>query len=790
MFRKLIKNEFKNEPWNQLILFLFMTLSVTLAVSVCLMLVQLFTSISTMYETANPPHFLQMHKGELVQEDIDPFNQTYPGIEHWQSVPMIDVFGDELQISGKDGRAFTLAECRLDISLVKQNENYDVLLDANREPLQMGKGEIGVPVILLDQYDIRKGDVLTLQSGAYKQAFTVADYVYDGQMNSTLCSSTRFLISEEDFAGLFEGVGETEYLIEAYFTDSSMSNDYQSAYEQSSLNLPKDGQAVTYTVLFLLSAMTDLMMAMVFLLAGIVLIIIALICLRYCLLAKLEEEKQEIGTMKAFGISAKGVQSLYLVKIRILMAAGSVVGFLLSLAVVPALTGHMSKVFGTQEMGISGYISGVAVCLLVYGIVLLFARRTLGRLRKATIVDLLVTEKGFGSEKKVRDGIHKNSGVRKRLPVDFLIGLHEVRHGYGIVAGLLFLATMLVILPSRIGTTMEHESFVTYMGSSVCDVLLEVEQGEGLEERKEVADALLKSELENGVVTEYQTFRRVRLQAQNSDGESVGIHIDTGKGAGEGLQYLSGNAPKADREIALSCLMSEELGRETGDSLSVRTEGSVQEMVVSGIYQDVTSGGRTAKAVRDFSDMSSEKYSYRVDLNTSVNKDERIISWRTQLGNGFSAENMEDFLSQTMGSVVSQIKQASKAAFVIGIGLVIFILFLFLKLRIARMAGALMGKRAMGIPFTAICMQELYPILIAGIVGVVAGMLGVGVFGDNLVSILMEMTGLGLKQIVFAPATLWQSVGMPFALIFVLAGVTLLCCGQIQKLNIADYVNE
>ncbi|MFX7844738.1 hypothetical protein ABTK14_21050, partial [Acinetobacter baumannii] len=79
-------------------------------------------------------------------------------------------------------------------------------------------------------------------------------------MNSTLCSSTRFLISEEDFEELFGEAGETEYLIEAYFEDSAMATDYQTAYEQSEKNLPKDGQAITYTLIFLLSAMTDIMM--------------------------------------------------------------------------------------------------------------------------------------------------------------------------------------------------------------------------------------------------------------------------------------------------------------------------------------------------------------------------------------------------------------------------------------------------------------------------------------------------------------------------------------------------
>lgn len=241
MFGKLLKNDLKKNLWRNMTLLLFMTVSAAIAVSVCVMLTQLFTSLSTMYGTAKPPHFLQMHKGELNQADIDAFNAGYPGIEHWQTVPMIDVYGETLSVASPTGHTYDLSDCRLDISLVRQNDAYDLLLDENRHKLEMRPGEIGVPVILLEQYDIEIGDTITLRNEKTEQSFQVSNYVYDAQMNSTLCSSTRFLISDADFTELFGQVGETEYLIEAYFTDSALASGYQTAYEQSESNLPKDG---------------------------------------------------------------------------------------------------------------------------------------------------------------------------------------------------------------------------------------------------------------------------------------------------------------------------------------------------------------------------------------------------------------------------------------------------------------------------------------------------------------------------------------------------------------------
>ena len=63
---------------------------------------------------------------------VEEFNKIYPGIEHWQTVPMIDVYGEKLTVIPAErgsGKSYTLSDCRLDISLVKQNKTYDLLLD-------------------------------------------------------------------------------------------------------------------------------------------------------------------------------------------------------------------------------------------------------------------------------------------------------------------------------------------------------------------------------------------------------------------------------------------------------------------------------------------------------------------------------------------------------------------------------------------------------------------------------------------------------------------------------------
>lgn len=777
MYFKLLKNDLKKNPWNNLILMLFMTLSIVVSVSVVLMLNQLFTSISDMYESAKPPHFLQMHKGELEQGKIDAFNESYPGMEYWQTVPMIDVYGEELSIHRNGEKVFTLEDCRLDISLVKQNDEYDVLLDENREKLKVAEGEIGVPVILLSQYQISVGDELTFQSKNVEKTFKVSGYVYDGQMNSTLCSSTRFLISDGDFDELLGTVGETEYLIEAYFEDKSEAGAYQSAYEENENNLPKNGQAVTYNMIFLLSAMTDIMTAMIFYIVGILLIAIALFCLKYTMMAAIEQDVREIGTMKAMGIPADGIRNLYLWKIRGIMLISCVLGTGLAYVAMNFMTNHISATFGKQEIRVGSFFVAALVCVVVYGLVILFTKRVLGKVRSAKVVDLLLFEKGFQRERK-RGG------------------------GYGIIVSLMVIVTFFVMLPYQIVNTMEDEKFVTYMGSAVCDMLLEVEQGAELEARKAAAESVL-SEQENDI--NYTMTKRVRVQTMNSEKEPVSVHIDCGEKAGAELQYIKGNGPQNENEIAVSTLVAEQLGREQGETVELLWNGKRSEFVISGIYQDVTSGGKTVKAICDFEGEQAEQYTFYVDFEEEVfrldadgadkgssiaEEKARIERFREMLGKGYSIENMDEFIAQTLGGVTAQVEQGGNVAMMIGILLIALIVMLYMQLRIAQEGKMFAEKKAIGIPFFAICMQELKPMIAAGGIGVVVGMVVCSMLGDDIVSMLVGSMGLGIERIKFSGLSIGIQAGILMLLVTVLIVVTLAACVSVKKLKIMDYINE
>ena len=781
---KLLLNDFRKKAWKNIILFVFMCLSVTIAASVVLMLSQLFSSITSMYETAKPPHFLQMHMGTINQADIDEFNENFEGATYWQTVPMITAYGEYILVI-EEVNSYTLEDCRLDISFVKQNNGYDVLLNEKREPIKLKEGEIGVPVIILDQYDISLGDKISLNLDGVEKVFQVVTYVYDGQMNSTMCSSTRFLISDADFDYLLENIGVTEYLIETYFTDSSLASAYQTAYEKSDKGLPKNGQAITYTVIFLLSALTDILTAMVFVLAGTLLLIVVVMCLRYVILAEMEDDVVEIGTMKSIGIPDKGIENLYLAKIRILMLVACVVGFLLALVLLPRFTSHISRFFGEQPLEIQNMLLAIISVAVIYCIILLFAKKILKQIRTKTIIDLLVLDDGFNKKIKVKSGLYKS----RKLSTNALIGMQEVRNGYGIVFVLMLIITFLVMVPIRSLQTMQAEDFVTYMGSPICDLLVEVMQGEELEKRNEELSNVLKEKIEDGHIQNIDVLRRVRLQAFSNADELVGVHVDTGSSVGKGIVYISGTNPSAENHIALSYLLADELGKEVGDKVNIISDNQTYCMEVCGIYQDVTSGGKTAKAIYDFEGELSEKYTYQLELSKDTSAEVFSNSLKSELGSGYSIKSMDSFLEQTLGGVTDRFSQAVYLIIIIGMIITIFIVLLYMELRLARTMHVLAEKIAMGIPIKAICIQELYPMLLLGGTGVILGVILTEVLGETVVSALFSLLGLGITSISFSDITI-GCILVPVSLVIILVVINLGVCLKVKKIDITGYFNQ
>lgn len=780
----LVKNDFKRNKMINLTLFLFMMFSALLAVLSVIMAVQTVTSISELYKTAQPPHFVQMHKGEFNQEEIDEFFKRYEGITDFQTVTMIDIYGENLSVVGKKG-TYNLSDCRLDIGLVKQNQTKDLLLNSKHEKVIINEGEIGMPVLLKEMYGMEIGDTVILSINDVTEKFVIKEIILDSMMNSTMTSSTRILISDEDFQKLEGKVGENEYLIEAYFTDSKEASNFQTAYENA--NLPQNGQAVTYSMIFLLSALTDIAIVFVLLLVSILLIIVSFICVKYTIMAALEEDLCEIGTMKAIGIRFSDIRKLYLMKYRILSLAGVIAGYILALLIRGIFTKHISTTFG--NLGISSFtvVLSIVVGLFVFALINYYCRKVLKKIKKVTVVDALVNGKGFEKGKKsINDGLYKS----KKLSINWLLGLRESFYKFNnwvIVFSTVLIAVMMILIPVNLLNTFNAPEFITYMGSSLEDILIEVENGENLEESYMKVKEVLGNDDD---VKDHYEYRRIRAKSLDGDGEFINLHIDSGVNSGNELKYLSGRAPEGKNEIAISYLNAGEIGKDTDDKLILYINEKKQEFVISGVYQDVTSGGYTAKSKYDFSEFKAEKYTFSVNLKDNENVEMKSSEWTKILGAGVTVDPMKEFINQTLGGVEKQLRTIVYVIVIIGAVLAMLITVLFLKLRLVRDLSEVAILKAVGFTERDIKNQYMIKIGFASSVGIFAGIVLTNVLGESLVAAALSIANLGIKRVELISNPLIEYLICPLLLLTLILLVTVMVVKSIKKYNIISIINE
>lgn len=780
----IVKNDFIRNKVINLALLLFMMFSASLAALSVLMAVQTFTSISGLYKTAQPPHFVQMHKGEINQEKTDKFMSGYNGVTYWQIDTMIDVYGESLTVVGKND-TYNLSNCRLDISLVKQNKIKDLLLNSKHEKITINEGEMGIPVLLKEMYDMKIGDHVILTSNGVTKEFVIREFILDSMMNSPMVSSTRILLSDKDFDNLQGKVGENEYLIEAYFSSTKEATEFQTAYENE--GLPQNGQAVTYSIIFLLSALTDITTVFVLLLASVLLIIVSFICVKFTIMAALEEEIHEIGTMKAIGLPFADIRDIYLYKYRALAMAAVTAGYILALLLSSVVTKHISAAFGS--MGISALtviLSLVAGCL-VFLVIDHHCKKILKKIKKVTVVDALVTGKGFGKNKGgIKDGLYKS----KKLSVNWLMGIREVFYKFKnwiIVFAVVLIAVMLIMVPVNLLNTFEAPEFITYMGSSLEDILIEVENGANLETGYANVKQLLQKD---AAIENYYEYRSVRAQTINAENKLMNLNIDCGTNAGNELQYLSGKAPEGENELALSYLYANRIGKGASDKIELLFNDKKKEFAISGIYQDVTSGGYTAKSKYDFSGLAADKYSFSVNLKDNSEVGKMADEWSKSLGAGVTVDPMKEFINQTLGGVAKQLRIIVYAIVIIGAALAMLITVLFLKLRLAKDLPEIAVLKAVGFSEQDIKKQYMIKIGCVSTAGILVGVILTDVLGEKIVNAALSIAGLGVKKVGLIINPVIHYIICPSFLLALMLIVTWTVVRTIKKHNIISIINE
>lgn len=754
LYFRYARNELVRNKGTNAALFVVLVLSASLMATGGLVMERLVGSIDALFATAKPPHFLQMHQGAYDEGALDRFAADHPGIEDWLIEEMVGFDGASLSWQRPTTTAAgDFADSLVDNLFVTQNGSFDLLVDANGAAPEPADGEVFLPVAHQQSYGLQPGDRLVVRTDAGPHTLTVAGFVRDAQMASSMSSATRILVSDADLAALRNaGGGAEEIIVEYRLDDPTAATDLQRAYEADP-TLPMNGQAVTGDMIRMINAFSDGLVAVALMFASLLLIAIALLNVRFVIAGSLADEVREIGVMKAIGLPDKEISRLYLARYSALSLLACLVGGGLAVGAATLLSRGARANYAVAPAGVWTVAVPVLALVLVHVIVIALCRGVLRRIRRIEVVGALVHGSTDDERRTARRTRRRNKRVgrtslaRPRGSVGRRLALIDLRTDgrHWVLLPIIFLlATTLIALPANLLSTFESPRFVTYLGAPESDLRIDLQFSEDVDAlRTEVLTALQADEQ----LTDVRAFAGVRYEVRTDAGWES-LRVEVGDYSDGTVEFLHGERP-APGQIALSVLNADRYGLSVGDEVSLRRDGATTTAPVSGIYQDVTSGGHTAKLQGA---VTAGAESHVIYANTSDGVDPTAVA--ADYSERFPEANalpMREYVQQTLSYVTDALRGAAVLALVFGAGIAVLITGLFLSLRLSNERRALGTLAVIGFSRREILAQLWGKTLLLVVFGTGLGVLTAATLGESLVGGLISVAGLGIAELRFLP---------------------------------------
>jgi putative ABC transport system permease protein len=459
-------------------------------------------------------------------------------------------------------------------------------------------------------------------------------------------------------------------------------------------------------------------------------------------------------------------------------------GYLAALAGHQYLAANITLYIGRAPRSLLQYIIPAVAAAAIALIVVMSCVIILRRFNRISAVEALRSGTVGGALKNIK---RLRLALSRVLDVNILLGLRDVVQRFrmfGLLCFVFFFCAGVIIIPVHFLTTITSPTFISYMGIGKSDLRIDLRQSEQIATRFE---DMLTVIAEDADVERFAPLVTSQFKRVQRNGELETMTVETGDFSLFPLDYLEGAAPQHEGEIALSALNAQDMEKQVGDSLTLLVNGQQRTLTVSGIYQDVTNGGRTAKAVLPFDPETVLWYTVSLDLKSPDRIAEKVHEYSAAF---YPARitDLEGYVAQTLGNTIQQLRKVTLAAVVVGLLVAMLMTSLFLNMLIARDASQIAIMKGLGFSPRHIRIQYLTRAIALLVVGITLGTLFSNTVGQRLVSVLWGFMGASHIRFVIDPVQAYLL--LPLLLMGTVAITTIISIAGIKDASIIDMIVE
>ena len=772
MYRKIIKNDVRDSKLITIITTLFITVAALLVALATILSVNLAGSIDTLMEKSQSPHYMQMHTGEVNRERLAKFVEANGNVATYEVAEFLNLNGSDIELGDH-----SLADSVEDNGLAVQSKNLDYFLDMENQPIQPKPGELYVPVMFKKQGLAKIGDKAKIAG----KTFTINGFLRDGTMNSQMAGSKRFLLHQTDYDELFSK-GKLEYIIQFRLKDPSKLNQFEAAYKKAGLEV--NGPSGTHLLFKLGNAMSDGIMIGILLLISLLVVLMTFMCIRFTLLAKIEEDYKEIGVMKAIGLQLKAIKKIYLAKYAAISIIGSLLGYLISLPLSYLLLKNIKLFMGESKNEGLSWILAVAGVLAVMLLMIAYVYVLLNRFKKISAVEAI---RFSGANEKVNTKTRFNLRRLACFSTDTRIGIIDIMNRKKIYLTMLLvfiISTFIMIVPALVYHTSSSEEFVESLGfSHKIDIATSLYQSTNSVENQD--------KIENYLANDPDVEMYSKISTKNFDVKEAGVEngvlsVELGNHQKFPVNYLKGHAPRRINEIALSTINADEYNKKIGDPIILIREGREEKFIVCGIYANLFNGGKTAKAIFEDRTTPTIWTDISIKLKNPSKLTEKMNQYKEDLPFA-KMNNAEQYRDQTFGSTIQSLLMVAIGALLVAVLITGLITSLFMKLLLVKDKKEIATLKAIGLTNQEIRNQYLARSLTILVIGIGLGTGLAMTLGKTISGLVSAGLGGVSVQLIGSPLIY---LGCPLLLLLVTYLTTRVVTAQAGKIEIAENLKD
>lgn len=624
MFWRILKKDLKRKKTMNIILLLFVVLCSMFAAASVNNIIAVVGGLDYYFEKAELGDYFIIERSTGGEDTISKILKHSENVSGYKTYNVVNASCDDLKTDSGKLMEFSNIALICDINNTKQNffgMDNEVITDVE-------KGKVYITGSVPKREGVKVGERFYVELGDTKLPLEVAGFAKDALLGSEMMGNPRLLINSADFETLTADETIHTYSCgHVYDIDTDNAAALESELnEQNGMLFSGDRDLIKMTYIM------NMLVAAIILVVSAGLLIVSFVVMRFTIKFTISEEFREIGVMKAIGLKNSSIRVLYLVKYSGIALAGAVIGYFGS---VPFGNLLLKSVSENMVLGNDNSIMiGIICCIAVVLIIMLFGWGSTGKIKKLSPIDAV--RSGQTGERFKKRSIMTLG--KSRLGSTGFLALNDVTSEpkqYGILTAVFAICTALVMILAVTANTLDSGSLLYLLSITESDVYMNdstraMEIIAGAKTIRETEDEIVNILAENDMPGNVYLEAWYKLPVTAKNGSFQVNFLNCMDTKTTDYDYTDGSAPIKPDEIAVTKQISEKLGAEIGDRVTVNIGGEEREFIITAYFQCFNNLGECARFHEDVSipdSLMTSSFAYQINFDDHPDKtviDERI----------------------------------------------------------------------------------------------------------------------------------------------------------------------